>query len=65
MWKSGRRGADRVLDLLDQAGFARPDVNVPIRLGGRTAIPDLRWPDQRLVLEADGARYHDNPQARH
>ena len=27
-------------------------------------IPDFRWPEQRLVLEADSATWHDNPLAR-
>ena len=31
-----------------------------MRLDGRTIIPDFRWPDQRLVIEADGAEWHDN-----
>jgi hypothetical protein len=50
---------DRVLDLIEAGGFARPEVNVPIRVGGRRLIPDFRWPEQRLILEADGARWHD------
>jgi very-short-patch-repair endonuclease len=28
-------------------------------LGGRRVIPDFRWPAQRLILEADGAAWHD------
>jgi Transcriptional regulator, AbiEi antitoxin/Protein of unknown function (DUF559) len=55
---------DRVLDLLDAAGIARPHVNVPLLIEGRRVIPDFRWPDQRLCLEADGAAWHENPQAR-
>ena len=27
-------------------------------------IPDFRWPDRRLVVEADGAAWHDDPLAR-
>ncbi len=27
-------------------------------------IPDFRWAAQRLVVEADGAAWHDNPLAR-
>lgn len=27
-------------------------------------MPDFRWPEQRLVLEADGARWHDGELAR-
>jgi hypothetical protein len=46
---------DMVLDLIDAAGFERPRVNEPLANG---LIPDFRWPDQRLILEADGAAWH-------
>ena len=55
---------DAVLDLILSAGFQRPDVNRPIRLDGRRIIPDFRWPEQRLVIEADGAEWHDDRLAR-
>ncbi len=29
-------------------------------LEGRTIVPDFRWPDHHLVIEADGAEWHDN-----
>ena len=51
---------DAVLDLILKAGFQRPDVNQPIRLQGRRIVPDFRWPDQHLVIEADGAEWHDD-----
>ena len=51
---------DVVVDLLDRGGFARPDVNVPLRLSGRVVVPDFRWPEARLVLEADGRAFHDH-----
>ena len=51
---------DAVLDLLLNAGFKPPHVNVPINLDGRTIIPDFRWPDQHLVIEADSTEWHDN-----
>jgi very-short-patch-repair endonuclease len=54
---------DLVLDLILDAGFQRPDINVPRQLGTTTVIPDFRWPRQRLVVEADGAQWHDNPLA--
>ena len=54
---------DLLLDLVLAAGFAPPDVNVPLRLEGRLVIPDLRWPAQRLCVEADGRMWHDNPVA--
>jgi Protein of unknown function (DUF559)/Transcriptional regulator, AbiEi antitoxin len=51
---------DLVLALILKAGFAHPDVNVPLQTGRTTLIPDFRWPEQRLIVEADGAAYHDN-----
>jgi very-short-patch-repair endonuclease len=51
---------DAVLDLLLNAGFQRPDVNQPLHINGRTIIPDFRWPEQQLIIEADGAEWHDD-----
>jgi Protein of unknown function (DUF559) len=51
---------DAVLDLILRGGFAHPSVNEPLFLDGRRIIPDLRWPQQRLVIEADGP-HHDDP----
>jgi hypothetical protein len=55
---------DVVLDLILRGGLPMPDVNVPLILGGRRVIPDFRWPGRRLVVEADGAAWHDDPLAR-
>jgi hypothetical protein len=55
---------DAVLDLILGAGFQRPDVNKPLHINGRKLIPDFRWPEQRLVIEADGAEWHDDRLAR-
>lgn len=55
---------DVVLDLLLAAGFEHPDVNKPLDIAGRRVVPDFRWPAHRLVLEADGAAWHDPPVAR-
>jgi very-short-patch-repair endonuclease len=54
---------DAVLDLLLRNGFAHPLVNEPLFIDGRRIVPDLRWPEQRLVIEADGP-HHDDPLAR-
>jgi hypothetical protein len=54
---------DAVLDLVLRGGFAHPSVNAPLYLDGRRVVPDLRWPRQRLVVEADGP-HHDDPLAR-
>jgi predicted transcriptional regulator of viral defense system len=53
-----------VLDLILGAEIERPAVNVPIALGGRRLIPDFRWPSQRVIVEADGAAWHDGRTAR-
>jgi hypothetical protein len=53
-----------VLDLILAGGLARPDVNKPLLLAGRRVVPDFRWPQQRVVVEADGAAWHDNKTAR-
>jgi predicted transcriptional regulator of viral defense system len=53
-----------VLDLILQGSIEHPDVNEPLTVDGRRLIPDFRWPDQRLILEADGAAWHDTETAR-
>jgi very-short-patch-repair endonuclease len=55
---------DAVLDVILQGGLEHPEVNVPLRIAGRIVIPDFRWPRERLVIEADGAEWHDNAVAR-
>ncbi|MGH2948000.1 MAG: endonuclease domain-containing protein [Solirubrobacteraceae bacterium] len=55
---------DAVLDLMLDGGLAHPDVNVPLVLGGRRVVPDFRWPRAHLVVEADGAAWHDHKLAR-
>jgi len=39
-------------------------VNVAMILDGRRVVPDFRWPDRRLIVEADGRIWHDNKLAR-
>jgi hypothetical protein len=53
---------DIVLALLD--GLPRPEVNQPLHIDGRTYYPDYRWPDHRLILEADGNQFHGHLLAR-
>jgi very-short-patch-repair endonuclease len=55
---------DAVLDLILDGGLAHPEVNTPLQIEGRRVVPDFRWPAQRLVVEADGAAWHDNQLAR-
>jgi very-short-patch-repair endonuclease len=55
---------DVVFDLIVDAGFVRPEVNRAVLLAGRRVVPDFRWPEQRIVVEADSRTWHDNPIAR-
>jgi very-short-patch-repair endonuclease len=55
---------DVVLRLIDRADLSRPDVNLALNLDGRRVIPDFRWADRRLIVEADGDAWHDNKAAR-
>jgi very-short-patch-repair endonuclease len=55
---------DVVLDLIRRAGLPMPDVNVALTLDGRRVVPDFRWPERQLIVEADGAAWHDDPLAR-
>jgi len=55
---------DIVLDLLIEGGFEHPEVNKPLRIDGRRIIPDFRWPREHLIVEADGAAWHDGKVAR-
>ena len=55
---------DVVYDLIIAGGFEEPDVNKPLHLEGRIIIPDFRWAEQQVIVEADGARWHDDPIAR-
>jgi hypothetical protein len=49
---------DVVLDALLPV-FAHPEVNQPLYVNARKLYPDFRWPEQRLILEADGEAWHD------
>jgi hypothetical protein len=51
---------DTVLDLILGGGLEHPDVNVPLFPAGRRVVPDFRWSHQKLVVEADGAAWHDD-----
>ena len=59
-----RPGAKRIHRIVVAAGLPRPDVNVAMRLDARRLVPDFRWPDRRLIVEADSRTWHDNKLAR-
>lgn len=52
---------DLGLDLLDSAGINRPEVNPRLLLDGREIYPDLLYREQRLAIELDSRRWHDDP----
>ena len=51
-----------VLRLLLRSGLPAPTLQLEIRDRGRlVARVDFAWPDQQVILEVDGFRYHDGP----
>jgi very-short-patch-repair endonuclease len=54
---------DYVLDLILKAGLSHPEVNRPQRVPGRLTVPDLRWPEQQLIVEVDSREWHSDPLA--
>lgn len=55
---------DRTLQLLLEHGLPRPDINVVVHGLPRPVEVDFLFADLRLIVEADGARYHDHRLAR-
>jgi very-short-patch-repair endonuclease len=64
-----RTGSERVPDskwnrmvarLLVDAGLPRPDLELPVRVGGRPYRVDLAYPEQRVAIELDSVRWHLN-----
>jgi Protein of unknown function (DUF559) len=53
----------RALPRLVAAGLPRPECNVTLWLDGEALIVDFLWPEQRLVVETDGAGSHETPVA--
>jgi very-short-patch-repair endonuclease len=51
---------DIVLAVLCAAGLPRPEVNTRLS----RYVPDFRWPEQRVILEADSRRFHEHLLAR-
>ena len=49
-----------MLDLIKAAGLPRPQVNAWVRVGERRLEADFLFADRRLVIEADGERFHGN-----
>lgn len=53
----------KLLPLLTEAGLPIPQTNVKLRTAGETFEVDFLWRRQKVVVETDGGRFHDNPAA--
>jgi hypothetical protein len=53
----------KMLPLLTHYSLPIPETNAKLRAGGRTFEVDFLWRSQRVVVETDGGRFHDNPLA--
>jgi len=69
-WRRYRRGIKirsrmeaKLLPLLTEAALPIPQTNAKLRLGGKVYEIDFFWREQKLVVETDGGRFHDNPVA--
>lgn len=54
----------RLLPLLVRYGIPAPQCNFWLTAGGKRYEVDFFWERQRLVVEADSRKYHDNPEAK-
>jgi very-short-patch-repair endonuclease len=69
-WRRYRRGIKirsrmeaKLLPLLTEAALPIPETNAKLRLAGKAYEVDFLWREQKLVVETDGGRFHDNPTA--
>ena len=53
----------KLLPLLTEAALPIPETNARLRVGAKTYEVDFLWRRQKLVVETDGGRFHDNPAA--
>lgn len=51
----------KMLPLLTHHHLPIPETNVKLRIEGEVFEVDFLWRGQRVVVETDGGRYHDNP----
>jgi hypothetical protein len=50
----------RLLALIVAEGLPAPLCNQIVKAAGRSMEVDLLWPDRKLIVEADGRRFHDH-----
>ncbi|HEX7293521.1 MAG TPA: DUF559 domain-containing protein [Solirubrobacterales bacterium] len=53
----------KLLSLLTQHGIPAPQCNVELVIENKTFEIDFLWPRERFIVETDGSKYHDNPEA--
>jgi hypothetical protein len=53
----------RFLRLCRKSGLPAPMVNLPIVLADGEIVADFAWPENRLIVEADGQRFHGTSSA--
>jgi hypothetical protein len=53
----------RFLALCEVHGIPRPRTNASVEAGGELFEVDFHWPEQRLVVETDGYRFHSGARA--
>jgi very-short-patch-repair endonuclease len=51
----------KLLPLLTHHSLPIPETNVKLRIERKTFEVDFLWKRQRVVVETDGGRFHDNP----
>jgi very-short-patch-repair endonuclease len=53
----------KLLPLLNRGRLPIPECNQKLRLEGETFEIDFLWRQQRVAVETDGGKFHDNPTA--
>jgi hypothetical protein len=53
----------KLLPLLTEAALPIPQTNARLRAGRKTYEVDFLWRAEKVVVETDGGRFHDNPAA--
>jgi very-short-patch-repair endonuclease len=53
----------KLLPLLSQYDLPAPESNAKLRIGREIFEVDFFWRRERLAVETDGGRFHDNPEA--
>ncbi len=54
---------EMLIELVDEFGLRRPEVNGTLSVDGRVFEPDCLWRDAGLVVELDSRQFHDAVQA--